>query len=39
MELMGVPEPKAAFREEAIAAYEQRLVEFSGPKVVFIDCH
>lgn len=39
MGLMGVSEPKAAFREEAIAAYEQRLVDFSDPKVVFIDSH
>ena len=39
MGLMGVSDPKAAFREEAIAAYEQRLVDFSNPKAVFIDCH
>ena len=39
MGLMGVQEPKAALREETIAAYEQRLEEFSNPKVTFIDSH
>lgn len=35
MKLLGVEEPKAAFREEAMAAYEQRLREFRNPKLKF----
>lgn len=35
MGLLGVTEPKAAFREEAMAAYEQRLREFRNPKLKY----
>ncbi|MBQ7896102.1 MAG: hypothetical protein IJ364_06055 [Oscillospiraceae bacterium] len=35
MKLLGVNAPKAAFREEAMAAYEQRLSEFNDEKIKF----
>ena len=35
LRLAGAKEPKAAFREEALAAYEVRLKEFHDPKIPF----
>ena len=35
LSLLPVDKPRAALREEAMAAYEQRLSEFRNPKTPF----